>query len=671
MQPLDVTRDGNVSALDALRVINALNRSEDGSVDPADSLGSFVDVTGDGRGTALDALRVINALNREAPLIAATLPNDSGPAERTDLALDLLTNNYNIDLNVSVGELADNKVRIRIGKDNAFADITDQFTEGSANLTPTEIDDYFGNPLPDGDHEITVQIGEDGDAINFVLTLDRQTPVPQLTSGPLLRISPNQLVVTFGESVLGEDVTSEDFRLQQLGAEAITIASTEVLTDRIRLALPAHLPDAGFELTYTGSLTDLAGNVVTQGVVNAFTVADPTGVVEISPANGEELVNVKRETIVRFDEPVDPATVTDASFYVIANGERVPGNIRVSRTELFATLFYEDPLPASTEVRVILDGGQIIGRDGLSLDGDGDDEPGGVITADFRTLPLTQISGTELFGFVKDSQTREPLAGVRISLEAFPQIFAVTDEAGFFEIGTQDLDGDGQGDGLPAPEFFAHIDGSTVTNQGGKVYASLGKPFPTVPGQREQLRKNGEIFDIFLPSISPDAIKTLTAGQDTQVGFGASDRQMLAGMFPDIDPAMFEVMRVTIVDEAAQNDQGEPATEAFVVPVDPDFLPAPLPPNLNPELVISVQTPGATNFDTPAAVSFPNLEGNVPGQKVLLFSFDHDKGEFVVNGTATVSEDGMSIASDPGVGIQAPGWHFVQSGTETDGKPGD
>ena len=388
---------------------------------------------------------------------------------------------------------------------------------------------------------------------------------------------------------------------------------------------------------------------------------------DVSPADGETMVNVARETIIRFDRPVDPTTVNVDSLQLIANGEQIDGRIVVNSTGEKATFFYDQPLPPSTEVRVIVDGDRILGVDGDPLDADGDGAPGGQRTADFTTLPLVQIPGTELFGFVKDSQTGEPLEGVEISMESFPEVSAVTDATGFFEIGVQDLDGDGQSDGLPAPEFFAHIDGSAVTNQGGKTYASLGKPFPTVPGQREQLQKNGETFDIFLPSIAPDAITPLNADAATDVAFGASDRAMLADMFPDADPAMLDAMRVTIPAGAAVNDQGDPATEAFVVPVDPDFLPAPLPPNLDPALVVSVQTPGATNFDTPAAVSFPNLDVMAPGEQQLLFSFDHDLGQFVVNGTVTVSDDGMSVTSDPGVGIEAPGWHFVEPGTNSDG----
>jgi len=66
----DVTADGFVTALDALRVINLMNRmSTSSSSIPTSSLGfdppDYVDVDGDGSISAFDALLVINALNRQ------------------------------------------------------------------------------------------------------------------------------------------------------------------------------------------------------------------------------------------------------------------------------------------------------------------------------------------------------------------------------------------------------------------------------------------------------------------------------------------------------------------------------------------------------------------------------------------------------------------------------
>src|SRR5262249_9695885 len=38
-------------------------------------------------------------------------------------------------------------------------------------------------------------------------------------------------------------------------------------------------------------------------------------------------------------------------------------------------------------------------------------------------------------------------------------------------------------------------------------------------------------------------------------------------------------------------------------------------------------------------------------------SFDHTTGRLVIDGTATVSADGLSVHTDPGQGVTHPGWH--------------
>lgn len=67
LRPLDVNYSGDVTALDALQVINLLGRISDSEL-TADNLAvrdvAYVDTTGDDHVTALDALRVINGIGR-------------------------------------------------------------------------------------------------------------------------------------------------------------------------------------------------------------------------------------------------------------------------------------------------------------------------------------------------------------------------------------------------------------------------------------------------------------------------------------------------------------------------------------------------------------------------------------------------------------------------------
>ncbi|MCA9048818.1 MAG: Ig-like domain-containing protein, partial [Planctomycetaceae bacterium] len=414
--------------------------------------------------------------------------------------------------------------------------------------------------------------------------------------------------------------------------------------------------DTQLELTKGGSPLTAAAIRSRIDRLKSVVSESAAAISSLSPTDGEEMVSVTRETIVRFNAAVDPQTVTSDAFFLLANGKRMPGQIRVSSTEKFATIVYDSPLPASTEIQVVVNGDQITARNGLAVDADGDGQPGGILRTQFRTLPLTRIPGTNVFGYVRDSVTGQPIEGVTIRVDAFPAANVVTDENGRFEL----VD-------MPAPEFFVHIDGSTSTSTpAGYVYPNVGKPFHSVPGQTVQLEMNREVFDIFLPPMAVADIVSLSETQTTQVGFGDAGRAELATMFPGVDPATWDRMQVSFSPGSAIDDQGNPSTAAAIIPVPPERIPGPLPPNLNPQLVVSIQASGATSFDVPAPVTFPNLEGLAPGEQSLIFSFDHDAGRWVVVGTGTVSSDGLTIESDPGVGIIAPGWHLTQPGVDAE-----
>jgi hypothetical protein len=75
-----------------------------------------------------------------------------------------------------------------------------------------------------------------------------------------------------------------------------------------------------------------------------------------------------------------------------------------------------------------------------------------------------------------------------------------------------------------------------------------------------------------------------------------------------------------------------------------------------PRFIVTIQPVGA-HFDPPAPITLPNVDGLKAGQVTEMYSFDHDIGSFVAIGTGTVSNDGMVIRSNPGVGVLKAGWH--------------
>ena len=75
-----------------------------------------------------------------------------------------------------------------------------------------------------------------------------------------------------------------------------------------------------------------------------------------------------------------------------------------------------------------------------------------------------------------------------------------------------------------------------------------------------------------------------------------------------------------------------------------------------PRFIVTIQ-PAGVLFDPVAPITIPNVEGLAPGEVTEMYSFDHDLGQFVSIGTGTVSDDGTTIESEPGVGILKGGWH--------------
>jgi hypothetical protein len=75
-----------------------------------------------------------------------------------------------------------------------------------------------------------------------------------------------------------------------------------------------------------------------------------------------------------------------------------------------------------------------------------------------------------------------------------------------------------------------------------------------------------------------------------------------------------------------------------------------------PRFIVTIQPAGAA-FNPPAPITLPNVDGLQPRAMTEMYSFDHDIGSFVAIGTGTVSDDGLVIRSNTGVGVLKAGWH--------------
>ena len=95
----------------------------------------------------------------------------------------------------------------------------------------------------------------------------------------------------------------------------------------------------------------------------------------------------------------------------------------------------------------------------------------------------------------------------------------------------------------------------------------------------------------------------------------------------------------------------------IVSPVTADKLPM-SPPAGGAQFGVPAWTiqPAGTRFDPPIEVTLPNTRAYPAGDNIPVVQWDHDLGQYVAMGRATVSEDGAVLITDSGSGLTKAGW---------------
>ena len=128
------------------------------------------------------------------------------------------------------------------------------------------------------------------------------------------------------------------------------------------------------------------------------------------------------------------------------------------------------------------------------------------------------------------------------------------------------------------------------------------------------------IGNVYLPLVPAGTMQAVSESDETPITFAPS----ILDQFPE-----FEGTLITVPADSLFADNGTRGGMVGIAPVPPDRLPGTLPADLMFPLVITVQTDGATNFDVPAPICFPNLPDPetgsplTPGEKNFLYSFNH------------------------------------------------
>ncbi|MBA3845450.1 MAG: phosphatase PAP2 family protein [Planctomycetes bacterium] len=233
-----------------------------------------------------------------------------------------------------------------------------------------------------------------------------------------------------------------------------------------------------------------------------------------------------------------------------------------------------------------------------------------------------QSKDTAVSGIVMSTE-HEPIEGVTVVIEG-STIGAVSDAHGAFRIR-----------GAPAGHRHLSINGTTA-NAGRIRYPTIGFEVDLALGAEIRLP-----MPIYLPRM--DLANEALAGDDAEVILP----------LPGVNGAEIVIApRSTI---RADGTRGP--VWMYTSPVNAQAVPMPPPNGFMPPIAATLQ-PSGTRLDPPARVRWPNMQGLRPGAQTRMMSFDHDLGQFVSQGTMTVTEDGAYLLTDLGSGLLKAGWHF-------------
>lgn len=543
----------------------------------------------------------------------------------------------------------------------------------------------FGTSLPldgsaDGTHTVSFVArdasGNVSSSTPFTFTLDTVKPTLSIESpaaGASLAAG-DALSGTVGGS--GSTIVALSYAFS--GQPTMPIAfNTETGEFRAPLNLSKLAPGP---TTLTISARDAAGNATTTTRNLSLAARVPFDIGSFTPLDGAKDVGSTYRPQVFFSRPVNPASLTANNFYATGpSGAKLAANIVPSGDGTFAWLFFTLPMPSSSEITVHLDGATILAAgDGAPLDADGNGSTGGQFSFKFSTVSLTPLLGTSLSGKVLDvgrdlkpmtfddirvgpdqvMHTADdvyllPIAGVKVFVVGLDDQFVLTDAAGNFHF-----------DSVPAGNLKLAIDGRTATNASSGVFfpemvmdlmldAGRANTVMGTMGTDAQKVANRDRQEIYLPRLQTSILQNVSTSNPTMI-------TVVPDAAANLTAEQRSLLTINVQPGSLRDQNGNPvaAGQVGISTVPPSLVREMLPPGLLQHTFdITVQSPGITNFSTPAPMTFPNLFGAKPGEQLNFLSFDHTTGRLVIEGSATVSADGLSVNTDPGTGITHPGWH--------------
>src|SRR5262249_54928426 len=180
-------------------------------------------------------------------------------------------------------------------------------------------------------------------------------------------------------------------------------------------------------------------------------------------------------------------------------------------------------------------------------------------------------------------------------------------------------------------------------------------------GTRDAMAALEAVRGVYLPRLWQAILQEVSDTEVTPIG-------VIPEAAPNLTPEQRQLLSIEVQPGSLIGEDGQPlsAGQVGISTVPPELVRDMLPPGvLQHTFDITVQAPGISNFSTPAPMTFPNVFNAAPGTKLNFLSFDHTTGRLVIEGTATVSANGLSVRTDPGTGITHPGWHGLTAPSST------
>jgi hypothetical protein len=228
-------------------------------------------------------------------------------------------------------------------------------------------------------------------------------------------------------------------------------------------------------------------------------------------------------------------------------------------------------------------------------------------------------ANTIVSGLVLDD-TDTPIPNATASIQG-TNLSALTNAQGQFTIAN-----------APVGDIVLYINGATSTSP--YTFPTLSFQMATIPGVNNTLG-----HPVYLPALDTSNSQVVGGDQPVQL--------TMTGV-----PGLV----YTVAPNSVTFPDGSHVGTLTLSQVHGDRVPMAPPNGTAPRLVGTLQ-PAGVLFNPPIQMQLPNTDGLAPGQVEEIFSFHHDLEQFVVEGTARVSQDGSVVVTDPGFGLTVSGWH--------------